>query len=313
MHMKSLKVFCDVAAHRSFSVAAAENGVTQSAASQVVNHVEEYLGVKLLDRSKRPFELTPAGELFYARGRRLVGQFYRLKEKVQLLDAGHAGHVHVASIYSVGLSHMNQCVKEFLSRYPTCNVRIEYQHPDRVHYLVERGRAHLGLVSYPKSSRTIRAIPWREEQIVVACSPEHPLATQGPVSLPELHGQSVVGYDERLRIQREIDRALAAAGAEVNVVMRFDNTETIKRAVEIAAGIGFLPGPTLTREIAAGTLVAVPLADPMVRPLGMIQRRDGNQPTEVRSFVELLLEHAAKSPVADARPSAALSAVGDDH
>ena len=61
MHLKSLKVFCDVVGRRSFSRAAAENGISQSGASQIVNALEEHLGVKLIDRTKRPFVLTPEG------------------------------------------------------------------------------------------------------------------------------------------------------------------------------------------------------------------------------------------------------------
>ena len=63
MHLKSLKVFCDVVGRRSFSRAADENGISQSGASQMVHHLEEYLGVKLIDRSKRPFVLTAEGEV----------------------------------------------------------------------------------------------------------------------------------------------------------------------------------------------------------------------------------------------------------
>jgi DNA-binding transcriptional LysR family regulator len=59
MHLKSLKVFCDVVGRRSFSRAASENGISQSGASQIVNALEEHLRVKLIDRTKRPFVLTP--------------------------------------------------------------------------------------------------------------------------------------------------------------------------------------------------------------------------------------------------------------
>ncbi|MCC7205272.1 MAG: LysR family transcriptional regulator, partial [Phycisphaeraceae bacterium] len=62
--MQSLRLFCDVAGHRSFSLAAKKHGITQSAVSQRVGQLEKRLGVTLLDRSVRPLALTPAGELF---------------------------------------------------------------------------------------------------------------------------------------------------------------------------------------------------------------------------------------------------------
>ena len=61
MHLKFVELFCDVVQYRSFSKAAAAHNVSQSAASQAVNLLEKHLETKLIDRSVRPFELTPAG------------------------------------------------------------------------------------------------------------------------------------------------------------------------------------------------------------------------------------------------------------
>ena len=188
---------------------------------------------------------------------------------------------------------MNWFVQQFLADSPDSNVRIEYRHPDQVYQLVERGQAKIGLVSYPRDSRTIHATEWREEEIVVGCSPEHPFASRKSLKLSELHGQPLVGYDERLRIWTEIDKALAEAGAETNVVMRFDNTETIKRALEIDTGIGLLPYPTMNREVAAGTLVRIPLEPPgLIRPVGIITKRGKELPVEAARFVEFLLQNS---------------------
>ena len=299
MQVKALKVFCDVVEQRSFSEAAAENGVSQSAASQMVSHVEDEMGAKFIDRSQRPIALLPAGELFYKGCRRIVDQFESLSNQLHDYAASESGQVNVASIYSVGLSHMNWYVQQFLSDSPESNVRVEYRHPDQVYALVERGQAQVGLVSYPRDSRTIDAIPWREEEISVACSPSHPFAKRKSLKLAELHGQPLVGYDDRLRIWKEIDRAFVDAGAETNVVVRFDNTETIKRAVEIDAGLGLLPAPTLDREVAAGTLVRIPLESPgLIRPVGIIVKRGKPLSEEAARFVEFLTENLYASEIA---------------
>ena len=99
---------------------------------------------------------------------------------------------------------------------------------------------------------------------------------------------------------------------EVRVVMEFDNIETIKRAIEIDAGVGLLPQPTVLREVAAGTLVAVPLAtDELVRPLGIIHRRGKDLGGTVRRFIDLLCsegkETAASGRAESPRPIAARS------
>jgi DNA-binding transcriptional LysR family regulator len=293
MHVKSLKVFCDVVVQRSFSRAAEENGISQSGASQMVLQLEERLGTKLIDRSKRPFVLTPEGDVYYEGCRKLVQRYYALEEEVRTLHQEVAGRVGVASIYSVGLSHLNRFVQEFLSQHPKANVRLQYQHPERVYEMVETDQVDLGLISYPKASRTIKAIPWREEPMVLVCSASHKLAKCKSVCVEELDGLDMVGFDEDLEIRREIDRTLAAKDVQVNVVMEFDNTEIIKRAVEINAGVSLLPAPTVEHEIRSGSLVALPLAGiEMHRPLGIILRRGKELGKTARRFMQLLQDNA---------------------
>src|SRR6516165_1416437 len=152
MQLESLKVFCDVVRWASFSRGAAENGMTQSSASQAVHQLEVRLGVKLIDRSKRPLVPTPQGKVYYEGCKDLVGRYLEVENRVKALeDASNVvGIVGVASIYSVGLVHMNRFVCEFASRYPGARVRLEYLHPTRVVESVLDGGSELGLVSFPR-------------------------------------------------------------------------------------------------------------------------------------------------------------------
>src|SRR5690606_5592682 len=103
----------------------------------------------------------------------------------------------------------------------------------------------------------------------------------------------MIGFDSDLTIRREIDRILQTHGVEVLVAMEFDNIETIKRAVEIDAGVALLPEPTVRREVAAKTLVMVPFQrEELVRPLGIIHRRGKELGSTTRRFIELLQSEA---------------------
>jgi len=310
VNLKSLKIFCDIVSRRSFSKAAADNGISQSSASQVVGQLEAHLGVRLIDRSTRPPAATSEGQAFYEGCRKIIAAYDALEDQVRTLHAEVAGRVRVAAIYSVGLHHMSRYLQEFISRHPKANVRLEYLHPDRVLESVEQGQADIGIVSYPRSTRAIEAEPWREEPMVLVCAPGNEFAGRVQVSLGELHGQRMVAFDSDLVIRHEIDRALAAAGAEPAVVMEFDNIETIKRAVEIDAGVALLPEPTVGRELAAGTLSMVRLAgEELVRPLGIIRPRGKPLPPTAERFVELLRGHAhdldtpATQPAAPSAPT----------
>lgn len=300
MHLKALKVFCDVVGRRSFSRGAADNGMSQSGASQMVNQLEQHLGVRLIDRSKRPFVLTPAGEVFHEGCRKLVEQYYALEDNVRAMHQDMEGLVRVASIYSVGLSHIDRFRRTFLQRYPQSRVHLEYHHPNRVYELVESDQADLGLVSYPQKSRTIDVYPWREEPMIVACAPDHPFASQSAINLADLNGMEMVSFNSDLRIRRRINKVLESAGVVCRVTLEFDNIESIKRAVEINAGVSLLPAPTVEREVAAGSLAAIPIRDKkLVRPLGIILRHGRELGGTVRRFFEMLQEDAGPHSAAE--------------
>ena len=289
MHLKSLKIFCDVVSRRSFSRAADDNSISQSGASQVIHQLEEKLGVQLIDRSKRPFRLTGEGALYYEGCRKLVQRYYALEEGVRTLHSEVAGRVRLASIYSIGLHRLDSYLKQFLRQYPKANVRLEYLLPHRVYEAVETDQADLGMVSYPRSTREVESIPWCEEPMVLVCHPKHRFAEFDRLPLEALDGEKMVGFDRELTIRREIDRVLQQHHVEIVMAMEFDNIETVKQAVEIGAGVALLPATTVRRCEELGTVAVVPLdTDELVRPLGIIHRRGKDLGTTARRFIELL-------------------------
>jgi len=311
MHVKSLKVFCDVVARRSFSKAASENRISQSGASQIVHQLEDGLGLKLLDRSKRPFVLTREGEVYYEGCRKLVQRYYALEDEVRAMHEKVEGRVQVASIYSVGLSYGRWLLDEFARRYPEANVHIEYHHPDRIYDLVAEDQADMGLVSFAQPSRAIAAVEWCEEPMPLVCAPGHPLAVRREVDVAELQGLEIVGFDPHLRIRRRIDRALQEQGVEVVVTMAFDNIDTIKRAIEVSNGASFLPEPALQAELRSGSLVRVPVNGLCLkRPLGIIYRRGVELGTTAKHFMNLLQNF---DQTAQSTDDGAAMAVGFEH
>lgn len=293
MQLKSLKIFCDIVRRRSFSRAADDNGISQSSASQVVHQLEEQLGMQLLDRSKRPFVLTAEGERYYDGCRQLVRQYDKLVNEVRTLHDATAGRLNVASIYSVGLAHMSAFMRKFSAAYPGAEVRLEYLHPDRVYEAVENGEADLGLVSFPEESRSLAAVPWRNESLTVVCHPTHTLAKRPSVALAELADESFIAFEAGLRIRAEVDRLLLVEKVDVDITLEFDNIETIKRAIEINEGVSILPEPTIAWEVASGLLAQVSLEESAYeRPLGIIHRRDRSLCPIGEQFVQLLQSDA---------------------
>lgn len=296
MYVKPLKVFCDVAGRRSFSLAAAENGISQSGASQIVQQLEDQLGVKLIDRSKRPLVLTAEGEVYYEGCRKLVQRYHALQEEVRCLHQHVEGRVNVASIYSVGLSYGKQLSDEFVGRFPQTSVHLDYHHPDRVCALVAEGQADIGLISYARSNRSLQALAWRDEPMLLVCSPQHPLAAAAQLTCADLAGLHIIGFDRGLRIRRHIDRQLADCGISVHSDFAFDNIDTIKRAIVVNGGASFLPEPSVRSELQAGELVARRVQGlDLVRPLGIIRRRGADLGPTAQRFIEYLTGSALQN------------------
>jgi DNA-binding transcriptional LysR family regulator len=288
MQFEALKVYCDIARFRSFSQAAAANDLSQPAASQIVRELEKRLGVKLVDRSTRPLQLTPEGQTYYEGCRTLVERYLEIENAIRRKEPEIHTTVQVAAIYSVGLRDMNQYVERFTAGHTAEHVHIEYLHPDRVYEKILDGTADLGLVSFPKKSRELAVLPWRDEEMVITCAPGHPLARNGAIKLDQLAHEPFVGFERGLTIRRQIDRFLKDHGVGLDVAMEFDNIENIKHAVEVS-GITLLPLPTVQREIATGRLAAVRIADAhMVRPLAIIHRRNPKPTPAVQRFIDLL-------------------------
>jgi DNA-binding transcriptional LysR family regulator len=308
MHLRFLKIFCDIVDLRSFSRAANANGVSQSNASQIVHQLEERMRVQLIDRSKRPFVVTPEGKRFHEGARVIVQRYADLEREVRSLHESVAARLTVASIYSVGLAHMSGCLREFLAAHPNADVRLEYLHPHRVYEAVDSGQADIGLVSYPEESPSLATIPWRTEPMVLVCYPQHPFTKRRGVPLEVLRGEPLVAFQAGLKIREEIDRALALHKVQPRVALEFDNIETIKRAIEIGAGISLLPEPTISREIESGSLVQIALeGETLVRPLGIIHRRDRKLSETAEQFIQLLQSQAtpaASAALADVKPAA---------
>ncbi|MBN2296424.1 MAG: LysR family transcriptional regulator [Pirellulales bacterium] len=305
MNIETLRIFCDVVRHQSFSRGASCNNVSQSAATQSVHRVEKHFGTRLVDRSKRPFVLTPEGQACHEGFREVLELYDTVDARVRSLQLEIAGTVRVAAIYSVGLHDMSRRMQEFMRRYPKAKVQLEYLGPTKVYDAVQNAEVDLGIVSYPVGTADIKVIPLRSEDMVLVCPPTHPLANVNEVGFDRINDEEFVGFSRDLIIRKEIDRCLRKQGVSVRIVMEFDNIETIKQAVEIGSGISILPEPTVLREAKAGSLSAVHLANrPLRRPVGIVHRqRKIFTPTAIK-FIELLqsvheessYESAAKAP-----------------
>ncbi len=300
MSYRNIELFCDVVAHQSFSKAAEARGLSQPAVSQALHALEERLGLQLIDRSKRPFELTAAGRYYYEQCTRILEQLRLVDDEVQSFVGKVAGRLRVVSIYSVGLLQMKTYTQRYRAAYPSVSLRLDYSHPDQLYARILRDEADLGIVSFPRDGGEIGCVEWLRQEMVIVGSPDHRWRDRTDISLGELEGEPFVAFSADLSIRSATDKLLRKNRVTVNLVHEFDNAENVKRAVEIGLGVACLPLATVRRELDFGTLHSLRLSDVRFeRPLGIVHKRHKHLSTAAARFIELLHEQVPEdsSPI----------------
>ena len=295
MQIETLRVFCDLVESRSFSRAAVRNLVTQSAVSQQVKNLESRFETQLLRRDGRSVTPTAAGRIFYDRARAILASFEQMQLEMRSVGQEMAGSLRVATIYSVGIYEMSVVIKTFLKIYPKVILHVEYSKGSQVYEDCLRGAIDLGIVTYPEPRKGLRTISLPADKLVFICAPDHPLARRRHITLDKLNGQNFVAFEKDMASRRAMDRIFREHDIEVRFVMELDNIETIKRSVEIGAGVSIVPLPSVQKEVQSGALVQVQLTDKsLYRPLGFVVRSKQALSPAARKFIELM-QHPQKS------------------
>ncbi len=293
MHIETLKIFCDLADLRSFSKTAEKHLLSQSAISQQLAQLELAHKCQLIDRKKRPIELTTAGQLLYKASKDMLDRYEQLKSELSALKNSAGSRINVAAIYSIGMHTLPHYVKKFMVSYPNVNVHIEYFSAVKIYELVLSGDIDVGLVAVPKRDKRLDVYDFEAEPLVLACSPKHPLSSQSRVDIHQLQFEKFIAFEKNLPTRVWIDGILERYNIMVQPVMEFDNIETTKRAVEINAGISILPEATLLQEVSTGTIKAIPFSnEKFVRPTGIVVRKGKILSQAGRYFIELLRKKA---------------------
>lgn len=297
MQIDNFKVFADLVETKSFSKAAKLNEITQSAVSQQARAMERHFKTLLIDRSQKQFQLTREGQRVYEASKEILHDYEKLLSELQELKKVISGTIRLSTIYSIGLHELPPYIKRFLQEYPAVNVRVEYRRSNLVYEDILHNAVDFGLVAFPNKTRQIEIIPFRDDQMVLICHPQHPLANAGDIEVRSLAGYKFIGFDPDIPTRKAIDSVFRDYRFEVEPVMEFDNVETVKRAVEIDAGIAIVPSATIQQEIKQGTLAAVQFkSKSFTRPLAILHRKGRVLTPAMRRFIETLTGQEKTAP-----------------
>jgi len=289
MHVENLKIFSDLVESESFSRAAKLNGITQSAVSQQLRAMEKHFSILIVDRSQKQFRLTREGQKLYKSAKEILYLYDKLNSELQEMKKVISGTIHISTVYSIGLHELPPYVKAFMAKYPEVNIRVEYRRANMVYEDILSNSIDLGLIAYPQKHKQLEVLPFHDDILVLVVSPDHELAKRKNVEIAELAGQKFIGFEPDIPTRKATAQIFKDADIEADPVMEFDNVETVKRAVEINAGIAILPQTTVVREEAQGLLKVIKFKNKTYkRPLALIHRKGRVLTPAMKKLIELL-------------------------
>ena len=270
MNLESANIFCDLVELKNFSRTAEIHNISQSAVSQQLAQLEMFHKTQFINRKKRPLELTASGQIFYKACKDLLERYNQLNSELAALGKMKC-RINLASIFSIGMHTLQPYIRKFIKVYPDINLSIEYLDAKDIFDQLLKGNVDIGVVALPKQDRNVRVYPFENEPLVLVCSPGHSFAALDGIDIHRLQGEKFIAFSQDVPTRHHIDSILKRYGVSVQIMMEFDNIETIKRAIEIKSGVGILPLPSVQTEVSSGALNVIEFSNEhFYRPTGII-------------------------------------------
>ncbi len=287
MTFEDLRVFCAVAAERSFSRAARKLRRTQPAVSQAIRRLEAAAGERLIDRSSRDGTLTDAGQLLLDYGTRLLHLANEASMAVGALREVRQGRVLVGA-NDGGVYAVLPLVAAFQQQYPGIVVDVRRLAARQMAQEVLLRSVDLGVLTFNPPERELQSIVVAVDELVLLVRPDHPLAGRDRISMEEMGQQTVIAHNDPSPMRDRVLQMYEQRHAPLNIKLALPSLDGIKRAVEMGLGVALLPRRCALAEIARGDLVEVQVPDlRSPRQVRLVHRRDTALSHAARAFLEV--------------------------
>jgi DNA-binding transcriptional LysR family regulator len=295
--LRQLRAFLAVARHGSFSRAANEVRLSQSAISLSVRQLERELGLKLLDRTTRQVQLTSVGATLVASGSRLVDELDATLRELRDIGVQHRGHVMMACVPAVARSLMPRCVEYCLSKWPSVSLSIDDSAATEVVRKVARGEVEFGIASGAIGSSELYVEPLMEDPFRLVCRRDDPMAASGMVTWGQLSGRRLIMLSNTSGSRQLIETTLERTRTKADIFLELAQPGSVLGMVE--AGLGVAVVPQLAAPRADDRLLATcPLVKPKVsRTILLLRRRDRSlSPAAMAVWTALIDLYKPKNP-----------------
>ncbi|KUL22285.1 LysR family transcriptional regulator [Actinoplanes awajinensis] len=289
MELRQLTYVEAVARHGGFTRAAERLHVAQSAVSAQIRSLEAELGVALFARTTRRVALTPAGELFVARARRVLAELDGARLELGEITAVVTGRVTVGATAVLGRYDLPAALARFHDQFPGIALRLRSGLVTGLLGALDGGE--LDLVIGPVHSDLpprFDALPLAEEQLVLALPTGHPLEGPGRITLGELRDESFVCLPEGSGLRWILDDAARTAGFTPRVPFETHSPQSIRELVAAGLGVALLARSVAESDQGPAIVVRALHSAPSHPPIGVIHHRDRPLTPAAQAFRHVL-------------------------
>lgn len=267
MNLNQLRYFVSVAEHGSFTKAAVNHYISQTAITQQIHALEENIGVALLNRSSRPVSLTPAGKVFLKEAREILGRMDTALQHTREASTGLEGELHLG--YTKGYEHgdLPGYLRRFHREYPNVLISCYRCDTDMLAAGLMGGEYDVIFTWDSTNLRQEESLETRVFEHVplrVALYANHPLARRKALSRRDLRQENILfmspsgtghsfGDDYYIRLYQQ-------AGYQPNILLRSSDMESILMMVAAEEGISIVPEYSHPWNIGTENVVFVPLS-----------------------------------------------------
>lgn len=289
MDLRQLEIVKAVADAGSFTAAARQLHVSQSAVSRQILLLEEELKEPLFVRLGRRVRLTPAGEALLQLSHRVLADVRDTAAAIVEQHRKLRGTLHLGGGMTVCLHVFPSLLKEYRRRHPAVEVKLTAGGTPHVLERLRAGTIDVALLTLPVEGADVMQVPVMREELLLVTHPSHPVARRRKVRPAELDGQPLVLFERGSSTRRVIDAMLTRAQISPTIVMETENVEILKALVAIGMGMAIIPYQAVAREVRAGQLWCTRLDGvSMVRETGWVYMRAPRVPRLVQQIFEAL-------------------------
>lgn len=256
---RQLQAFVAVARRQSFTLAAKDLHLTQSAVSHALRALEEDVGCRLLDRVGRRVALTHHGEQFLQRAELVLREMERARAELEdLTNWGH-GRLRVGGSVTACQHILPTALREFRQSFPKCSIRIEPGDQPAQLELLRRGSIDLAITIAPEDDREMEVIPLFEDELRLMVGPMHPWAQAGKATREQLAEETLILYNKSTRTAALVAEHFRREGFVPNNAIELGSVEAMKELVKAGVGAGVFAPWIVRDDLAAGRLHSLPL------------------------------------------------------